>query len=107
MKKIMWSILFIALILVPHASAQEVDYHSHSAVSFYGTYTPPKEAGEEQSQGGDSTTGSQSSSPTSSSSQALPKTGENDRVSLSLGLLALGLAFILKRKFASEVKETL
>lgn len=107
MKKIMWSILFIALISVPHASAQAVDYHSHSAVSFYGTYTPPKEAGEEQSQGGDSTTGSQSSSQTSSSNQSLPKTGENDSASLPLGLLFLGLAFFIKRKFASEVKETL
>lgn len=103
MKKIIWSILFIALFSVPHASAQEIDVQSDAGVSFYGTYTPPKEGGDTQTQGGEHGTGTQSTSP----HQALPKTGENDSFSLPLGLSFLGLAWILRNKRSSYVKEEL
>lgn len=101
MKKIIWSILFIALFSVPHASAQELDVQSDAGVSFYGTYTPPKDEGQDHSQGGGH--GDQSLSP----HQALPKTGENHSFSLALGLSFLGLAWILRNKRNSYVKEGL
>lgn len=103
MKKIMWSIVFIALFSVPNASAQEVDYHSNSAVSFYGTYNPPMEEGEDNPQGDNSGNASQGVTNYSE----LPKTGENNDFSLLLGVLLFGLSFILKRKLDPEVKEKL
>lgn len=103
MKKTIWSVLLLFLFLLPRvAQAQEVQYHSNSTISFFGTYITPEEDGQDGER--ISSEIPQEEEPNHSE---LPKTGENVNLSLQLGLLSLGSAWVLRKKFMPHLKENL